>query len=89
VHHNLISAGGADLGLARQSMGHREQPPRQRSAVVLPPGLPGQRQKRGLGDVVGLVGIRQPPPGDASDQRPVPADQLGERGLIAVGGEAC
>ena len=83
-HYDLASA----LGLAREPMCHGEQPAGQRPIAAQPAGVTSQFEKRGLGHVVSFVGVGQPPAGDAANQRPVPADQFGECGLVAFGGES-
>jgi hypothetical protein len=51
-------------------------------------GAAGQDEERRLEGVLGQVGVGQQAAADAPDQRPVPGDQRGEGGLLAVAGEA-
>ena len=50
-------------------------------------GPAGQGQEGGLGHVLGRLVVAGGAAGDAEDHRPVPVDQLGERGLVPAIGE--
>ena len=55
--------------------------------VAAGPHPPEQHQERGLEGVVGVGAVTQQPAADAQHHRPVPADDGGERLLVAVAGE--
>ena len=70
--------------VSRRPHGSPEQPPANRRARPHPGRFSRQGQERGLEGVVSIVTITGDAAADGENGRAVPANQLGERGLVTV-----